>query len=106
MINFDVNVGYSKGTGCFRDQIVVESPRRPSPAFIKAGDSGSGLVTDDLDANPVGLLYAGNSSGKLAIANHIEDVLDALEGNPPPGPPRGPALEGIPLGMADIDDGT
>ncbi len=99
MINATVNVGYSKGTACFRNQIVVESFKGP---IIKAGDSGSGLVTDDPNANPVGLLYAGNSSGKLAIANHIEDVLDALEGNLP----AGPALEGNRLGMADIDDGT
>ena len=98
MINLDVNVGYIKGTACFLDQIVVESARG---AFIKAGDSGSGLVTDDLNANPVGLLYAGNRSGKLAIASPIDWVLDALEGTPP----AGPALVGDALGTADIDDG-
>ncbi len=74
VINATVNVGYSKGTACFRNQIVVESARG---GFIKAGDSGSGLVTISGN-NPVGLLYAGNRSGKVAIANHIEDVLDAV----------------------------
>ena len=101
MIDVDVNVGYSKGTGCFRDQIVVESFKGP---FIKGGDSGSGLVTDDPNAypvaTPVGLLYAGNMSGKLAIASPIDWVLDALEDNPP----AGPALEGPKLVGADIDD--
>ena len=45
--------------------------------FLKAGDSGSLLVTDP-GRNPVGLLFAGNRSGKLAIANQIEDVLAAF----------------------------
>lgn len=68
-----INIGYSSGTARFVDQIIVTS-RSP---FIKAGDSGSLLVTDP-DTNPVGLLFAGDSSGKFAIANHIDDVLDAL----------------------------
>ena len=42
--------------------------------FLKAGDSGSLLVTDP-GRNPVGLLFAGNRSGKLAIANPIDRVL-------------------------------
>jgi hypothetical protein len=74
-INFDVNIGYSKGTACFRDQIIVEGSKGP---FIKAGDSGSGLVTDDESANPVGLLFAGNRSGTVAIANDIGEVLYEL----------------------------
>ena len=48
-----------------------------APAYAIAGDSGSLLVTDP-DKNPVGLLFAGDSSGKFAIANQIDDVLDAL----------------------------
>ncbi len=73
-INATVNVGYSSGTARFVDQIIVES-RKP---FIKAGDSGSLLVTDP-DRNPVGLLFAGNVNGKLAVANHIDAVLARFE---------------------------
>lgn len=75
-INATVNVGYSAGTACFQDQIIVESSKG---AFIKSGDSGSGLVTDDdgiTNQNPVGLLFAGSRSGKVAIANPIDYVLD------------------------------
>lgn len=70
-INATVDVTYSSGTARFVDQIVVSSAR----PFIKAGDSGSLLVTDP-GRNPVGLLFAGNGSGKLAIANPIDLVLE------------------------------
>lgn len=45
--------------------------------FLKAGDSGS-LLVENKTSNPapVGLLYAGST--KVAIANPIQDVLDAL----------------------------
>lgn len=72
-INATVNVGYSSGTALFTDQIVVTGNKGP---FIKAGDSGSLLVTDDSNCKPVGLLFAGNSSGKTAIANPIDYVLN------------------------------
>ncbi|OGG56252.1 MAG: hypothetical protein A3F84_10290 [Candidatus Handelsmanbacteria bacterium RIFCSPLOWO2_12_FULL_64_10] len=68
-INATVNVGYSSGTAHFVGQIVVQGTK----PFIKAGDSGSLLVTDP-GKNPVGLLFAGTSSG-IAIANPIEPVL-------------------------------
>ncbi len=66
-------VGYSSGIALFADQIVVES-RKP---FIKPGDSGSLLVTQP-NNNPVGLLFAGDQTGKLAIANDIDNVLSDL----------------------------
>lgn len=69
-INGIVNVGYTNGTARFVNQIVVKS-KKP---FLKLGDSGSLLVTDP-DKNPVGLLFASNRSGKLAIANPIDPVL-------------------------------
>jgi hypothetical protein len=72
-INATINIGYSSGTARFVGQVIVQS-RAP---FIKAGDSGSLLVTDP-GRVPVGLLYAGNSSGNFAVANHIDDVLGAL----------------------------
>ena len=76
-IHLRVNIGYSAGTACFHNQILVEKRGKGGP-FIKSGDSGSGLVTDNNSADPVGLLYAGTASGKTAIANRIQDVLDEL----------------------------
>jgi hypothetical protein len=75
-INTTVRVGYSTGTATFVNQIVVTSRK----AFIKAGDSGSLLVTNDSNsnANPVGLLFAGNSSGTYAVANPIAEVLHSF----------------------------
>ncbi len=73
-VNATVLVNYgAAGTATFVNQITVGSNK----PFIKAGDSGSLLVTDDTNDNPVGLLYAGSSSGTFAIANRIEDVLSA-----------------------------
>lgn len=71
-INATINVGYSSGTARFVNQIVVNA-KQP---FIKAGDSGSLLVTDNGNAAPVGLLFAGDNSGKYAFANPIGPVLN------------------------------
>ena len=71
-VNATVNVGYGTGTARFVNQIIVENAR----GFIQGGDSGSLLVTADGGNNPVGLLFAGNGSGTMAIANRIELVLD------------------------------
>lgn len=70
-IDTDVRVGYSSGNAIFIDQIVT------SRSFCKAGDSGSLVITNDSNKNPVGLLYAGTSNG-TAVLNHIDDVLEAL----------------------------
>ena len=72
-INATVTVEYDSGDARFVDQIVIRSSLR----FIGAGDSGSLLVTKP-DANPVGLLFAGNKSGRVAIANPIDLVLSAF----------------------------
>ncbi len=69
-INATVNVGYDAGVARFVDQVIVES-RKP---YIKSGDSGSLGVTRP-GRNPVALLFAGSSSGKLAVANRIDAVL-------------------------------
>lgn len=71
-INATVTVGYSTGAAGFVDQIIVQKSSKP---FIKAGDSGSLLVTSYGNANPVGLLFAGTQSGSLAVANRIDLVL-------------------------------
>ncbi len=72
-VNATVNVGYSSGTARFVNQIIVQGNK----PVIKSGDSGSLLVTDP-DRKPVGLLFAGNRSGKLAVANRIDLVLQAF----------------------------
>ncbi len=73
-INATINVGYGSGVARFVDQIIVEGIK----PFIKGGDSGSLLVTDP-GRNPVGLLFAGNRSGKFAVANRIDLVLDGFD---------------------------
>lgn len=74
-ISATIKVGYSAGkVAIFTTQIIVQS-RTP---FIKAGDSGSLLVTNDLNCNPVGLLFAGNQIGTLAVANQIQPVLGSF----------------------------
>lgn len=73
-INATINIGYDSGTARFVNQIIVETRK---PGFIQGGDSGSLLVIQggSDDRKPVGLLYAGNSTGKMAVANHIDAVL-------------------------------
>ncbi len=39
---------------------------------------GSLLVTNDVNAFPVGLLFAGNSTGQFAVANPIDLALAAV----------------------------
>ena len=53
----------------FVDQVVIEPG-----AFSGGGDSGSLIVTDDLNLNPVGLLFAGSET--QTIANRIDLVLN------------------------------
>ncbi len=82
-INGIILVSYSEGTATFVNQIVVRS----TTPFIKPGDSGSLLVTYP-KRNPVGLLFAGNATGKLAVANPIDPVLQrfgvTIDGYLPP----------------------
>jgi hypothetical protein len=66
-----VNVTYSSGTALFVNQIIVTPG-----SFIRAGDSGSLMVTDP-GRNPVGLLFAGSSL--MAVANPIGPVLDYFD---------------------------
>jgi len=73
--DWDGNIGYSNGTAHFVDQIVVYGAKGP---FVKAGDSGSLVVTDNSSVNPVGLLFAGDASGKYGIVNPIDAVLAAF----------------------------
>jgi hypothetical protein len=73
-VDVTVDVSYGSGkTARFVNQIIV----MPG-SFIDSGDSGS-LMVEDIDPMPraVGLLFAGSSS--VAIANRIDDVLNAKE---------------------------
>ena len=71
-VNATVHVGYGPaGVARFVGQLVT------SRHFIKPGDSGSLMVTDDASDNPVGLLFAGTSNG-IAIVNPIDEVLSSF----------------------------
>ena len=69
-VNVTINVGYSSGTARFVNQIMVNG------SFIRSGDSGSLMVTDDASANPVGLCFAGGSGA--SFANPIGPVFSGL----------------------------
>ncbi len=74
-INATVNVDYGGGRiAKFVGQIVTTGK------FSRSGDSGSLVITNDANKNPVGLLFAGFSDGS-SILNVMTDVLTAL-GNP------------------------
>ena len=70
-INATVKVKYSHGVAIFTQQIVIGGS-----SFSGAGDSGSLIVTDDRNKNPVGLLFAGGSA--TTFANPIDLVLQQL----------------------------
>jgi hypothetical protein len=77
----------------FYDQIQI------SPAgFSAGGDSGSLIVTDDGNKNPVGLLFAGSDT--TTFANRISRVLDTftvtIDGDADPAP----ALPEAPTGLS------
>jgi len=70
-INATVRVGYSTRSAIFVGQILI------TPGdFSAGGDSGSLIVTADLNCNPVGLLFAGSST--MTVANPIDAVLEAF----------------------------
>ena len=80
--HFNVNMG-SAGVARFDDQIVIHSgmPGPPPQPFSRPGDSGSLIV--DGEGNPVGLLFAGSTSGGIGGvgytgANPISTVMAQL----------------------------
>ena len=74
-INSSISVQYEAGVATFTNQVVISSTSRRS-SFSDSGDSGSLIVTDDANANPVALLFAGSS--RTTIGNPIGAVLSAL----------------------------
>jgi hypothetical protein len=114
-VNTSVNVQYQIGCNegkkfliTYTNQVLINST-----TFSAGGDSGSLIVTDDGNFNPVALLYAGSSS--TTIANPIGEVLTKLSGQlgknvsfvgggTRPGhgkPTSGTSLFGVPAQAAD-----
>ncbi|GAH55380.1 unnamed protein product, partial [marine sediment metagenome] len=73
-VNATVNVGYGDFSAEFHNQIITDLIGEP-------GDSGS-AVLDMGGPNIVGLLFAG--SDYVTTHNHINNVLNAIGGTPPP----------------------
>jgi hypothetical protein len=68
-VNANVWVTYDSGIARFTKQIVITPG-----SFSGGGDSGSLIVTDNSNCNPVGLLFAGSDT--TTIANPIDLVLE------------------------------
>lgn len=78
----------------FVDQIVIEPG-----AFSSGGDSGSLIVTDDVNRNPVALLFAGSTAQTIAnridlVLNHFNVHVDAGT-SPPPADMLDVAIQGV-----------
>jgi hypothetical protein len=77
-VNLTVSIQYQ--TGCNSGKkLTISYANQVSVTpgtFIASGDSGSLLVTNDANHQPVGLLFAGSSS--VAIANPVQDLIDAF----------------------------
>ena len=71
-------VNVSGGGSVFVDQLVLEPPAG-SGSFSRDGDSGSLVWTAAAPHAAVGLLFAGNRTGSLTLANPIGAVLGALD---------------------------
>ncbi len=101
-VNATVTVGYGSGkTAKFVKQIIIE----PGD-FSAGGDSGSLIVTDDDNLNPVGLLFAGSST--MTVANRIDLVLArfgvTVDGTTAGEPPVLTTIEVSPI-SATIEEG-
>jgi hypothetical protein len=72
-VETDVTVGYEGGSATFDNQIIIVG--LSAQPFSAGGDSGS-LILERSTNKAVGLLFAGSATH--TIANHIKDVLQAL----------------------------
>jgi len=75
-VNTSVNVQYQKGCGTGRYFIESYTNQIITGAMSSGGDSGSLLVSQGTP-NPVGLLFAGNSTS--TVYNPIQDVINAFQ---------------------------
>src|SRR6266699_102571 len=90
-INATVTICYAvSGFTCTKTARYVDQLLITPGGFSNGGDSGSLIVTDNANLNPVALLFAGNAN--VTIANRIDLVLQrfgvVIDGfaPPPPGP--------------------
>ena len=90
-VNATVTICYAvSGFTCVKSARYVDQLIIAPAGFSGGGDSGSLIVTDDGNLNPVALLFAGSST--VTIANRIDLVLNrfgvTIDGfaPPPPGP--------------------
>src|SRR6058998_343467 len=90
-VNATVTICYAvSGFTCTKTARYVDQLIISPGGFSNGGDSGSLIVTDDANLNPVALLFAGNAN--VTIANRIDLVLQrfgvVIDGfaPPPPGP--------------------
>src|SRR3989454_8366259 len=101
---YEVFFGFCIKSARFVDQLVIEPG-----TFSGGGDSGSLIVTDDGNKNPVALLFAGSST--QTIANRIDLVLShfgvAVDGgnSPPPTPVTDVAITSV-AGPASVTQGS
>src|SRR2546428_1439114 len=99
-VNATVTVCYAvSGFTCTKTARYVDQLLISPGGFSGGGDSGSLIVTDDANLNPVGLLFAGSST--VTIANRIDRGVNrfgvTIDGfaPPPPGPLTDLAVTGI-----------
>lgn len=78
-VSLSVTLDYGDGIGdvTLRNQIGIEVDTVQSSMFGTNGDSGSVVV--DEHNNVVGLYFAGSPDGTYGVANHIDDVLTAMD---------------------------
>jgi CARDB len=99
-VNATVTICYEvSGFSCTKTARYVDQLIISPGTFSGGGDSGSLIVTDDGNVNPVALLFAGSSS--VTIGNRIDLVLNrfgvTIDGSAPqpPGPLTDVAITGI-----------
>src|SRR5882672_7203827 len=110
-INATVTICYAvSGFTCTKTARYVDQLIISPGGFSNGGDSGSLIVTDDANLNPVALLFAGNAS--VTIANRIDLVLQrfgvTVDGfaPPPPGPLTDLAVTSLSGPSAAVQGGT
>lgn len=74
-IDTDVKVGYGISMFIFEEQIIIDGSN--NLPFADLGDSGS-LILERQSQYVIGLLFATSTASSYAVANHIGDVLGAL----------------------------
>jgi hypothetical protein len=81
---YEVLLIFCVKSATFVDQLIIGSG-----TFSGGGDSGSLIVTDDANRNPVGLLFAGGSTSTIAnridlVLNRFGVTVDGTASQPPP----------------------